>query len=859
MNDQSTDKAKNIDRARQLMKEESEKLYAEKTRFEEFERELKRREQKLERDTETLTKECKKVEQLERDNAKSSTKLQSERQEFEKDRQRQKELADKLSKERIQIEVQCKKQDERERSLEAREKGLEQREQDRLAGFPALLAEYERSLTKVRKEIEDTRQQALAQAADHRRILLTQTQGDLESHEGLNSELSNKHRKTIEELHKKQQELLNEHYQTLVNSTTRHMSRLQAEQEQRLAQIDDMGKQLDARKLQLQARELDLGDALARLELERNDLETREGLLDHDRGRIDQLVNDRWYTVAERYQARISTGETHLAEVRDDLEAARRRLLDHDTLRHQLGDREPSEILREIRTLRADNQRHLDELSNRLLPEEAEELRRHAARAEETRSELEEERRAHHLLRQQHERQESFLHDLEMERERARRFEGLAETYRASSDMLKDEINKIKNVFERDIVRDERVKALERAVLTRPDEVSEIEDESTWLHNLHDKIKRAQFDFPRRLLWSFHTALKSAEASPLTVLAGVSGTGKSKLPELYGRFGGIPFLSVPVDPSWDSPQSLLGYFNAVDNQFDATDILCALVQSQHAITDRAGLRDAMVMVLLDEMNLAHVELYFSDMLSKLEERRGKERVDLSVSLGAGVDPLMLELGRNVLWLGTMNEDETTTSLSDKVIDRGNILHFPRPRTFARSQHMLLDEHTAPLLPRKTWNAWSRPVRTFEDDEIQEFKSLLEEINRHMGEAGRALGHRVWQSVERYMGNHPDVRLKLAAVDEAQNGEKDAARQQLRDAMKIAFEDQLVLKVMPKLRGIDTSGSARSNCLDRIAHSLSRDGIAMGLSKDYERALRVGHGVFVWHTAEYLLEDGVTHG
>src|SRR5699024_622559 len=90
----------------------------------------------------------------------------------------------------------------------------------------------------------------------------------------------------------------------------------------------------------------------------------------------------------------------------------------------------------------------------------------------------------------------------------------------------------------------------------------------------------------------------------------------------------------------------------------------------------------MFIVLLDEMNLAHVELYFSDMLSKLERRRNSDdEINVEIDLGAGMPKYLLELTDSILWVGTMNEDETTKSLSDKVLDRGNLLSFPRPKEF----------------------------------------------------------------------------------------------------------------------------------------------------------------------------------
>ena len=91
-----------------------------------------------------------------------------------------------------------------------------------------------------------------------------------------------------------------------------------------------------------------------------------------------------------------------------------------------------------------------------------------------------------------------------------------------------------------------------------------------------------------------------------------------------------------------------------------------------------------------------------------------------------------------------------------------------------------------------------------------------------------------------MANYPDVR---AARD------KDA----LARAMHVAFEDQLVQKVMPKLRGIDTRGKSKTECLDRIRGQLVT-GIgsnSFNLAEDFDLACDLGYGQFIWQSANYL--------
>lgn len=435
--------------------------------------------------------------------------------------------------------------------------------------------------------------------------------------------------------------------------------------------------------------------------------------------------------------------------------------------------------------------------------------------------------------------------DLEQQRERREVAERRLEVLAGEMEKYKEDVDRMRALYERPEERAARVGTIEepwRTDFTRDDRSTP--KELDWLNGIVAACESSGMRFPKRLVQAFHTSLKAAELSPLTVLAGVSGTGKSELPRLYSRFGGLAFLSLAVQPNWDSPQSLFGFFNSVDNRFNATTVLRAMVQAQHAPdhqTYKHGLSDRLLLVLLDEMNLAHVEQYFSDLLSRLEQRRGESRdVTLDIDLGAGMPPYQLRLGRNVLWVGTMNEDETTKALSDKVVDRSNLMYFPRPRTLHSRTDVTLGTE-APLLAMNVWREWLQIRSPFTPDEVKQFKEGLQEINSRLEYVGRALGHRVWQSVEYYMANHPEVIDARVRKDEAA----------LQRSLRRAYEDQLVLKVMPKLRGIETSGDSKRNCLDPIRKQLDGADLGLQLSEDFDIACRVGHGAFVWNSARYL--------
>ena len=248
----------------------------------------------------------------------------------------------------------------------------------------------------------------------------------------------------------------------------------------------------------------------------------------------------------------------------------------------------------------------------------------------------------------------------------------------------------------------------------------------------------------------------------------------------------------------------------------------------------------MNLILLDEMNLANVELYFSEFLSKLETRRDYEDGDknipkLLVKIGSKMDDEPLELGRNVLWTGTMNQDETTKTLSDKVLDRGIILNFPTPLSLESRPG---NSHLGPakgLIKRYNWKTWQNMDAGIKEEDLKPYKTIIEEINKQLNTTGRALGHRVWQSIESYIRLHPEVIYSDTEVK--------------KNAIKRAFEDQLVQKVMPKLRGLEIRGP-QGDALSEIERIISDYSIV----EDFNKARNQGFGQFMWCSSDYIYKD-----
>lgn len=605
---------------------------------------------------------------------------------------------------------------------------------------------------------------------------------------------------------------------------------------------------LTSQKETLNFKSAELDELKDELEYQKQRLQSRKDALEERENKLIVEVDAKVVERKKSFENEKSALNNEIARLRESIKTSSALISNFEELKRKLGDEDPAVILLKLKTYEEEIKNLREDLATRPTQEMQEafdRLKKEQTSLEQACSTLSDENVWLKKNAQEQSQLELKISELEAENKSYKqRFESVD----ADNNRLMEELKRLQSSYEREQDREARIRDIETPYIQKelPRATDKVE-ELQWL----DRISKSSIDyglrFPRRILHAFHTALKTSEWSPLTVLAGVSGTGKSELPRLYSHFGGVNFLSLSVQPNWDSQESMLGFFNSIDNKFDAQPVLRLLAQSQKAQAEGYphGLEDVMSLILMDEMNLAHVELYFAEFLSKLELRRGlgpNNVPSLEVKLGAGVPHYDLPLGRNVMWVGTMNQDETTKSLSDKVLDRGIVINFPRPTTLERRSKNVRLGDPSPLLSKKTFQSWWCKDSKFSDDDILPYKAFVEEMNTSLSKVGRALGHRVWQSIEYYMSNYPDVL-------EAQRSNDDTG---LGKAMKVAFEDQLVQKVMPKLRGIETRGKSKSDCLDKIRTQLVNKNYT--IIEDFDLACEFGYGQFIWNSANYLKDD-----
>lgn len=295
---------------------------------------------------------------------------------------------------------------------------------------------------------------------------------------------------------------------------------------------------------------------------------------------------------------------------------------------------------------------------------------------------------------------------------------------------------------------------------------------------IHQYIRAQGFYYKKDDIKNFYLSLRT---KPFVIITGISGTGKSKIVEKFAESLGATtsngrFQLIAIRPDWNDGSDLLGYVD-IKGEFQPGPLTQTLEKAMDDL-------DKPYFVLLDEMNLARVEYYFSDMLSILESKKwDNNRIITSPVLD--IANRQIYIPENVYLIGTVNMDETTHPFSPKVLDRANTIEFndvdlmsfnfgnDSIERYYNVDNELLKSNFITLkdaLPEHE----QLILRTTE--KLVEINSILEKSKRHFG-------YRVRDEICFYMIYNE--KGKLMSENEA-------------------FDNQLMQKVLPKLSGSDAN-------------------------------------------------------
>lgn len=255
-------------------------------------------------------------------------------------------------------------------------------------------------------------------------------------------------------------------------------------------------------------------------------------------------------------------------------------------------------------------------------------------------------------------------------------------------------------------------------------------------------------------LINFHVSVKS---SRLVILAGMSGSGKSGLVRLYAETLGLPkeqLAMIPVRPSWMDDSDLLGYLDMKNMVYRPAD-----TGLTELLVEAGKHPEKMYIVCFDEMNLARAEHYFAQFISALEREENPVIRLYNPSIApriynSAAYPAEIPVGRNVIFTGTVNVDESTYHFSDKILDRANVitLHQGKFRDL-----MNLTRTEAPANPEIPAGTFLGFVKKAEGIGLSAAElDFLDALNEKLQVSGlqSGIGYRVARQLGRYLENIP---------------------------------------------------------------------------------------------------------
>lgn len=326
---------------------------------------------------------------------------------------------------------------------------------------------------------------------------------------------------------------------------------------------------------------------------------------------------------------------------------------------------------------------------------------------------------------------------------------------------------------------------------TTNDFIEEIISEHEFLSTYKSNLKAKNLVYDSKQIINFHTSIKTRK---LVILSGPSGTGKTQLVFNYAESLGInnsksQFNLIPVKPSWTEDSDLIGYLDTINNIYrpSETGLIDTLIEANNNT-------DNIYVICFDEMNLAKVEHYFSQFLSVLELQGNERKLSLYNKefigrvFNADRYPPEIPIRDNVFFVGTINQDESSNSIPDKVLDRCNLIELVTPENYIELwsksisnslyKNELKQENKVETVTRSMLNEWGdwHGENVLNNKEIEIIKQLSNLFNSTFT---ITIGFRTLNHINSYLANLP------------KNQELDREE---------AFDLQISQKITPKIRG-----------------------------------------------------------
>ncbi|KAB2439971.1 AAA family ATPase [Bacillus luti] len=326
------------------------------------------------------------------------------------------------------------------------------------------------------------------------------------------------------------------------------------------------------------------------------------------------------------------------------------------------------------------------------------------------------------------------------------------------------------------------------------------ERELSFLQYVQSMVRNKGLYLDETDIYNFHI---SAKTNMLTILGGIPGVGKSRFVQAYAEALGLQYgeelIWIPISPSYQEPHDLLGYLHPNGTFIESeTKLVRALMKAKEN-------QNQLYIIVFDEMNMSHIEHWFTPFLSVLQLEKKNRMLNLYVGAQEQENqiPSTIEIGENIIFVGTVNFDETTKELSDRLLDRTNLITLQK----IPFCEMCIAQEKVVLQPplkvtagefRINWIRNKAMIEVFSEEELELLDKLHVVLSSH--DASKGISFRCANAIATYLQNIPFQNDHSYMISREEG-----------------FDLQIKQRVLTKLRGTEmTVGSLLSEEVKRGA-------------------------------------------
>lgn len=449
-------------------------------------------------------------------------------------------------------------------------------------------------------------------------------------------------------------------------------------------------------------KEKEVGDAEISLEEEKDNLEHEKKLLAREKRKMktdmELFMEDTKEELKAEYSQKYEDEKSKADRLQARNDTLEKKVEELDRMKMNMfvtfGNREAQDILNEVARIRGESNSLKEQLSSRPTLEEMEGLRKQIdeLKVENNRLNSLVSEKELNDLRTIINNSDSYVIEIQNYKNQIESGKNREDSLRRTIEDLKSTVEQLKGEHQKDEDAFQFARKYDEEYSLQNKGFTDENPDSLFDFANYMQQKIASSDKPFFYdIDTIRTFIAGLNMSNISILQGISGTGKTSLPREFAKaviseaieYQGkgsdnapkAPYRICAIQSGWRDNMDLMGYYNSFEHKYKETEFFKALY-----LANLPKYSDTLFFIILDEMNLSRPEHYFADFLSLLEQKEDERYI--TVNAPDEVLPKLIVQGKmlvpeNVRFIGTANHDETTLEFAPKTYDRSNLMEMPK--------------------------------------------------------------------------------------------------------------------------------------------------------------------------------------